>query len=292
VDDDRELRRVARRAQARKRRAVAAGVILLLVLGGGAAAALALHRSAAPAATTIPPLRQFKILFPEGFTRAQMAARVRDVAKIAEGEIHHPVKLDEKAYLAASRPRAVPGFGAKKLQLEGFLFPNTYYFDRKSSSSFLVNEQLTEFRKEWRKVGMSYARSKNLTPYDVLKIASMIQGESGTPGDNKFVAAVIYNRLHQGMTLGIDATLAYGLHLQPGAQLTQSDLASPNPYNTRKYTGLPPTPIDNPGLAAIQAAAHPANVDYLYYLKIPHSKRSYFTASYQDFLNHKAQYGY
>jgi UPF0755 protein len=94
------------------------------------------------------------------------------------------------------------------------------------------------------------------------------------------------------MTLGIDATLRYGLHLRPGQAITQSQLLSNNPYNTRKYPGLPPTPIDNPGFAAIQAAAHPAKVDYLYYLKIPHSNRSYFTASYQDFLNHEAQYGY
>lgn len=246
--------------------------------------------------TPAPPpskqLRQFRILFPEGFTRAQMAARVGAVAKIAKQESHHPVKLSTKAYLAATLPRVIPGFATNKLQMEGFLFPNTYNFDKTSTSAYLVRVQLQTFQSEWRKIGMSYAASKNLTPYDVLKIASMIQAESGTPGDNKLVAAVIYNRLHLGMALGIDATLHYGLHLAPGAQLTQSDLASNNPYNTRKFAGLPPTPIDNPGSAAIDAAAHPANVDYLYYLKIPHSKRSYFTASYTDFVNHEAQYGY
>jgi len=242
--------------------------------------------------TTVKQLRQFRILFPEGFTRAQMAERVNAVAKIAAQEIHHPVKISKKAYLAATLPRVIPGFGAKKLQMEGFLFPNTYDFDKTSTSAFLVQEQLQTFQTNWQQVGMSYARSKNLTPYDVLKIASMIQAESGVPSDNKLVAAVIYNRLHQGMTLGIDATLAYGLHLPPGSQLTQTQLASNNPYNTRKFQGVPPTPIDNPGIAAIQAAAHPAHVDYLYYLKIPHSKRSYFTASYQDFVNHEAQYGY
>jgi len=244
------------------------------------------------AVTTVKQLRQFAILFPEGFTRAQMAARVNDVAKIAEQESHHPVKLSERGYLAASGPRVIPGFGANKLPMEGFLFPNTYNFDRKSTAAFLVNEQLQTFETEWGKVGMSYARSKNLTPYDVLKIASMIQGESGVPGDDKLVAAVIYNRLHQGMALGIDATLRYGLHLPPGQSITQSELQSDNPYNTRKYPGLPPTPINNPGFAAMQAAAHPAHVDYLYYLKIPGSKKSYFTASYTDFVNHENQYGY
>ena len=221
-----------------------------------------------------------------------MAARVAYIAKKAEREGHRPVKLSERGYLIASRPQRIPGFGSKRLHMEGFLFPNTYDFDRKSSSRYLVGIQLAEFQKEWGKVHMSYARSKNLTPYDVLKIASMIQAESGTPGDNKLVAAVIYNRLHFGMALGIDATLRYGLHLAPGAPITQSELLSNNPYNTRNHTGLPPTPINNPGLAAIQAAAHPAHVNYLFYLKIPGSKKSYFTASYQDFLNHKAQYGY
>ena len=291
MDDDRELRRQARRRRAHTRRWVAAAAIVVLVLGGGAAAALALHRTPPPPP---PPrqLRQFKIIFPEGLTRAQMAANVAAVRKIAERESHRPVKLSEKAYLAASLPHAIPGFGPRKLKLEGFLFPNTYYFDKKSTSKFLVQEQLQTFQTEWRKVDLSYARSKNLTPYDVLKIASMIQAESGVPGDNKLIAAVIYNRLHQGMALGIDATLRYGLHLAPGASLTQTELQSSNPYNTRNHTGLPPTPIDNPGLAAIKAAAHPANVDYLYYLKIPNSKRSYFTASYQDFVNHEVQYGY
>jgi len=265
------------------RSALVALAIAALVAGCGGGAA---------PVTTIKPLHQFQILFPEGFTRAQMAARAQAVAKIAEHKSHHPVKLSEKAYLSATRPRVIPGFGTNKLHMEGFLFPNTYFFDKKSTSADLVHEQLQVFQTEWQKVDMSYARSKNLSPYDVLKIASMIQGESGVPGDDKLVAAVIYNRLHLHMTLGIDATLRYGLHLAPGQTITQSQLLSDNPYNTRKFHGLPPTPIDNPGSAAIRAAAHPAHKDYLYYLKIPNSKRSYFTASYQDFLNHKAQYGY
>ena len=259
-----------------------------------AVAALAAGCGGATAAppTTVTQLRQFHVLFPEGFTRAQMAARVAAVAKIAVHKGHHPVKLSEKRYVSATLPHVIPGFGPNKLQMEGFLFPNTYNFDKNSTSADLVNAQLQTFQREWGKVDMSYAASKNLTPYDVLKIASMIQGEIAAPNENTLAAAVIYNRLHLGMALGIDATLHYGLHLPPGAPLTRSELASDNPYNTRKFTGLPPTPIDNPGSAAIQAAAHPANVDYLYYLKIPHSRHHYFTASYQDFLNHEAQYGY
>ncbi len=242
--------------------------------------------------TTIIPLRQFQIVFPEGFTRAAMADRVTAVATIAENKSHHPVKLTSRAYLAASHPRVIPGFGTGKLPAEGFLFPNTYNFDRTSTSADLVQNQLKEFNTEWGKVDMSYAQSKNLTPYDILKIASMIQAEVGIPSQNKLVAAVIYNRLHAGMNLGFDSTLHYGLHLGPNQDLTTSDLASDNPYNTRKFPGLPPTPINNPGLAAIDAAAHPAHVDYTYFLGIPHSKRLWFTSSSQDFYDREVQYGY
>ncbi|HZS29717.1 MAG TPA: endolytic transglycosylase MltG [Gaiellaceae bacterium] len=289
--DDQLTRERATRRRIVVRRLVAAGAVVVL-LAGGAVAAFAIHRShaAPPPPTTVRQLRQFRILFPEGFTRAQMAARVAAVAQIAVHESHHKVKLSEQGYLAATRPQAIPGFG--KHPLEGFLFPDTYDFDRTSTSAYLVREQLQEFQSQWKSVDLSYARSKNLTPYDVLIIASMIQGEVQVASENKLVAAVIYNRLHDHMTLGIDATLRYGLHIPPTQSLTQSELASDNPYNTRKLPGLPPTPIGNPGLAAIEAAAHPAHVDYLYFVRKPDHKHHYFTASYQDFLNHEAQYGY
>jgi UPF0755 protein len=155
-----------------------------------------------------------------------------------------------------------------------------------------VHEQLAEFDAKWRTLNLSYARSKNLTPYDVLTIASMVEGEAQVPSERPLVAAVIYNRLHDHMPLGIDATLRYGLHIPPTQSLTQSELHNPTPYNTRVHDGLPPTPIDNPGMASLEAAAHPAHVDYLYFVRKPDHKHHYFTANYQDFLQHEAQYGY
>jgi UPF0755 protein len=248
--------------------------------------------SAADPTTTIRQLRQFRIVFPEGFTRAQMVARTQAVSKIAQHESHRKVKLSGPAYAAATaKPRTFSGFGSKK-PLEGFLFPDTYDFDRKSTATQLVQNQLGEFTSEWGRLNLSYARSKNLTPYDVLIIASMVEGEAQVPSERPLVAAVIYNRLHAHMPLGIDATLRYGLHVPPTESLTQSDLANPTPYNTRLHDGLPPTPINNPGMAALEAAAHPAKVDYLYFVRKPDHKHHYFTANYQDFLNHEAQYGY
>jgi UPF0755 protein len=270
-----------------------AGIAIVLVLGG-IAAALAMRSSshaAPPPTTTIRQLRQFRIVFPEGVTRAQMAARAQVVAKIAKREGHRRVALSEKTYLAASQPRVVRGFGARKVPLEGFLFPDTYDFDRTSTAAQLVQEQLQEFAAKWRTLNLSYARSKNLTPYDVLTIASMVEGEAQVPSERPLVAAVIYNRLHDHMALGIDATLRYGLHI-PATRSLSPYLGSTNPYNTRKFPGLPPTPIDNPGLASLEAAAHPAHVDYLYFVRKPDHRHHYFTASYQDFVNHEVQYGY
>ena len=133
---------------------------------------------------------------------------------------------------------------------------------------------------------MTYARSKNLTNYDVLMIASMIEKEVVVPRERKLVAAVIYNRLHDRMPLGIDATLRYGLDIPPTKAITKSQLASDTPYNTRKFRGLPPTPIANPGLASIEAAAHPAKVDYLYFVRKPDCRSHFFTASVEEFLNY------
>jgi peptidoglycan lytic transglycosylase G len=267
------------------------GICCVLVAAG--AAGCGGTSAAAPPTTTIHQLRQFRVVFPEGFTRAQMAARVQAVAEIARREGRRKVKLSQKTYLAATaRKRSIPGFGRQKLPLEGFLFPDTYDFDRKSTSSQLVHDQLQEFTSNWSALDLSYARSKNLTPYDVLTIASMVEGEAQVPSERPLVAAVIYNRLRDHMPLGIDATLRYGLHIPPTQSLTQSELHNPTPFNTRLHDGLPPTPINNPGMASLEAAAHPARVDYLYFVRRPDHRHHYFTSNYQDFLQHEAAYGY
>ena len=148
----------------------------------------------------------------------------------------------------------------------------------------LVSEQLLAFEQNFKKVDLSYAKSKNLTPYDVLIIASMVQREVQVPKEMPLVAAVIYNRLAQGIPLGIDATLRYDLD-NFDKPLTESDLATDSPYNTRLVTGLPPTPIANPGLDSLKAAADPANVDYLYYVVKPGTcGKHFFTDDYDDFL--------
>jgi uncharacterized YceG family protein len=242
-----------------------------------------------------PKVVTLRIVFPEGFTRAQMAERIVAVNKIAVRTRGVDPRLSSKTYLAATASSLLPATfngDKKRRSLEGFLFPATYDFFPTTTSKKLVADQLKAFRRNWKKIDLRYARSKNLTAYDVLNIASMVEEEVLAPDERAKVAAVIYNRLHARMPLGIDATIRYGLHIPPDKSLTKSELRSRNPYNTRVHRGLPPTPIGNPGLASIQAAAHPAKVKYLYFVRKPDKVHHYFTASYADFLRYLKAHGY
>ena len=251
------------------------------------------ERRAPTTTAAVAPPKPFRIVFPEGFTREQMAQRVTAVAGIARRERGKRVRLDARNYLAATAGRRrEPGFGSAALPLEGFLFPATYDFTVRTTSARLVAAQLQAFRRNWAKVDLRYADSKNLTPYDVLIIASMVEKEASAPGERQLVAAVIYNRLHARMNLGIDSTLRYGLQIPPTESIHQSQLDNPTPYNTGKHPGLPPTPIASPGLASLQAAAHPAKVDYVYFVRKPDKRHHYFTASFAAFQHYKATHGY
>jgi UPF0755 protein len=238
---------------------------------------------------TAPPKPVLRIIFPEGFTRKQMAARITAVNRIARDERGISPSLRPKAYLAATEQVAKLPAGFKNSDapsLEGFLFPATYDFNEDTTSAQLVDDQLAAFERAWSQIDMKYARSKNLTPYDVLIIASMVEKEVQVPRERPLVAAVIYNRLSRGMPLGIDATVRYGFDIPPTEPILQSQLESDNPYNTRKLPGLPPTPIANPGLASIQAAAHPAEVDLLYFVRKADCRSHFFTASQEEFDNY------
>ena len=206
-----------------------------------------------------PPPPIVKVTIPEGHDRRGTAAIARGAGLSG-------------SYLAASR--AAHGFDLRRYgaprgaTLEGFLFPATYELKPGATVQQLVNQQLIAFRQNLGKLDLRYARGKNLTVFDVVTIASMVEREVAVASERPLVAAVIYNRLKQGMPLGIDATLRFALNdwTRP---LTVSQLASQNPYNTRNHHGLPPGPIGNPGLASLEAAAHPAHVPYLFYVVKP-----------------------
>ncbi len=282
-------------------RRIAALLVLVGVLGAaawlGATAFGGEEDPPPPPPTTVaaPVLKTLRIVFPEGYTRRQMAARVGEVREIAIEKRNVRPRLTETGYVAATR-RIVPPPGFRKDvpggNAEGFLFPALYEFTQRTTAKALVGKQLTAFRSAWAQVDMLKARRKNLTPYDVLIIASMVERETVAPAERRLVAAVIYNRLRNRMPLGIDATIRYGLNVPGTEPLRQSQLQSDNPYNTRNRTGLPPTPIANPGLASMQAAANPAPVDYLFFVRKPDNVHHFFTASEAEFYAKACEYGY
>ena len=194
-----------------RRRVIALCVLLAALIGLGFAIAAVRDQGGGRTTPTVAVApKPFRIVFPEGFTRLDMADRVKSVAQIAAHERGRTPRLNDQAYLAATAgKRLVPGFGRRPL--EGFLFPATYQFTARTTSPQLATEQVKAFRKTWATINLAYARSKNLTPYDVLTIASMIEKEAVAPEERPKIARVIYNRLHHGMTLGIDASPGFAI---------------------------------------------------------------------------------
>ena len=284
------------------RRSLAALLLVTFVglaawLGYGALAADSNEEAAEPAPATTaaaaprPPV--LRVVFPEGFTRKEMVERVAAVREIAKRKRKITPRLTADAYAAATKAAKPPRpFRRHARGIEGFLFPATYAFTPKTTGRRLVQDQLDSFLDNWSTLDLAAARKKNLTPYDVLIIASMVEKETIAPAERPKVAAVIYNRLKARMPLGIDATIRYGLGVPGTEPLRVSQLESDSPYNTRTRLGLPPTPIANPGLASMRAAARPAKVNYLYFVRKPDKVHHFFTASEAEFFAKACEYGF
>jgi UPF0755 protein len=232
------------------------------------------YGAAIDALTAGPARNVVNVTVPEGRARGEIAPIVE-----ASGLGGSYVRAS-----AASDRLDPSDYGAESADsLEGFLFPSTYELARGASARDLVNRQLDAFKREWGKVDLGAAKAKNLSPYEVLTIASMVEREAQIDRERPLIASVIYNRLSQGEPLGIDATIRYATKNwdQP---LTQSQLATDSPYNTRLNAGLPPGPIGNPGSESIRAAANPAESDFMFYVVKPNTCGEHaFSRTIQEF---------
>jgi UPF0755 protein len=196
---------------------------------------------------------------------------------------------------AANAPaalKAIRKLGAPKgtKTAEGFMFPATYTVVEGGPVKNLVAKQLGAFKQNFGSVNLRYAKRKNLTRYDVLIIASLVEREAQLDRERPLIASVIYNRLKEGMPLGIDATIRYQTRnwTRP---IRVSELNADTPYNSRLRRGLPPTPIGNPGLKSIRAAAKPARTKYLFFVRKPGKSGAHaFSTNDADFARDRARY--
>ncbi len=220
-----------------------------------------------------------RVTIPEGYTVA------RTLESLAE-QTDLPF-ADFQAVADAPGELGLPSWSNGAL--EGFLYPATYDITPDSTAAEILAAMVAQFNEVAVETGLeANAAAVGLTPYEVLVVSSMVQSEVTVERERPLVARVIYNRLDQGIQLGIDATLAYELGIN-GSELTTEALNTDSPYNTRTRLGLPPTPISNPGQPSIVGALNPAPGDYLYYVLQNVEGEHLFTASYDEFLAAKAQ---
>ena len=173
-------------------------------------------------------------------------------------------------------------------ELEGFLFPATYDIEPGATAVSVLTQLIDRFEQAADTVGLEEgAEALGLTPYEVVIVASLIEREVRFDDEYGQVARVVYNRLEQGVPLGIDAAVLYGVGKTAGGEVTASDLAADTPYENRRQTGLPPTPIASPGEATLEAAMNPVDGDILYYVLATEEGRSFFTDDYNEFLRQR-----
>jgi UPF0755 protein len=194
--------------------------------------------------------------------------------RIAEGATWHAVReqLQANPHLAhqlvrLSDPVLVALLHVPYHSMEGVLFPDTYRFHDDTPDIWIVQEAAARMRRTLQQ--KMIAQQSSMTPYAVLIMASMLEKEAATAATEAHIAGILHNRLRKHMLLNVDVTLMYGLHLHSVHGLTEGALASPNPYNTYRHHGLPPTPIAFPSARAIDAALHPMHTKDFYYVAMP-----------------------
>jgi UPF0755 protein len=207
-----------------------------------------------------------RITIPEGWTRWDIA---REMIKIPE------LHLDNEAQALALMDDVslIRDIDPKATNLEGYLFPDTYEFSPETTAADLVEMMVKRFRSVWKPEWTERARSLNMTPREIVTIASIIETEAKLEEDRPLVASVIYNRLQKNIPLAVDSTVIYASKLEGkwryDGKVYLSDIQRRSPYNTRIFSGLPPGPVASPGESSLKAALNPASSDYLYYVRNP-----------------------
>ncbi len=216
-----------------------------------------------------------RVLIPEG-------SDVYDIAEILHAK---GICRKEDFLRYALSEEVAKRYGLETSTMEGFLFPDTYFFSKNTHPLRVIDTMFRNFMERTKELRKELEK-KNLTLEKWVTIASMIEKETFWEEERPLIAAVIYNRLKRRMKLQIDPTVIYALKRRGlwKGKLTKEDMQIDDPYNTYVYFGLPPTPICNPGLSSLRAALYPADVDYLYFVIDPKRRKHLFSRTYSEHL--------
>jgi UPF0755 protein len=230
----------------------------------------------------------YRVVLPEGFTMEQIITRLAQPVERSGGGslvLFNP----EEALLWASDRQFIASLGLEGNSLEGYLFPDTYFFTGRPHSAREVLARLIEhFQKVWDELP-PYQGALPLTRHQLVTLASIIEKETSLDQERPLVSAVYHNRLRLGMPLQADPTVTYGVNHQ--GPITRRLLSQDHPYNTYIHPGLPPGPICSPGRDSLAAALNPAQNDYLYFVASAKGDGSHnFTATYSEHLRNVSQY--
>ncbi len=228
-----------------------------------------------------PDERRFTV--PEGLTTVETLARLADPTKGLGFDVTTMQQLLESGQVRSNYQPAGQSSN------EGILFPETYRVATDADPLMVLQMMVAQLDSTMRELDVESAQTRfNLTPYEILIVASLIEEESKVPEERPKIARVIYNRLKAGIALGIDATSRYEAVLV-GRDRSKVDFTSTSPYNTRRQRGLPPTPIASPGKASIDAAMNPADGPWIYYVLEDTAGHHFFTDSANEFIKAKAR---
>ena len=219
-----------------------------------------------------------KMTIPEGLQSKQIADLLADQLNFKAAE--YMQLMDDKKLLT--------GLGIESPSLEGYFFPETYYFNDSDSPEDVIRRMVGQFYKLVNDSVLTAIEASNRTLHEVLTLASIIEGECMVDDERSQVASVYINRLKKRMRLESDPTIQYIIPDGP-RRLLKADLEIQSPYNTYRNRGLPPGPINNPGIKSILAATWPAETDYLYMVAVGDGTHS-FHSDYDNFLRAKRRF--
>lgn len=208
-----------------------------------------------------------KLTILEGWNRFDIARAMRSVPALK-------LRSDTEALPLLNDVSLISDIDPLARNLEGYLYPDTYFIVERMTPKEVVKGMVTRFRKVWKEHLASKAYERKTSIHEVVTVASLIETEAKLESERPKVASVVYNRISRGMPLGIDSTIVYAAKLdgkwRNDGKVYQSDIDRRSPYNTRIFKGLPPGPVGSPGLSSLKAALSPENTTYLYYVRNPY----------------------